>query len=309
MSSDIKGLLHVWSLQFFLSMGAVVSVAVALTVGLLLTHWLYLCARAIDSKPTPASFPRAILRLSGFQALVAGVVLVPFVTISLFYFFSGLVWKLLPTIPHASQLSAPPPIHAVPGISDSASADQWFSIMSSLIIYLVALTAVVGGTIFILLRRYAKSIEPGIVPLGFVKKVVRRYFHQSVLVGFTLTLIACPVILFFLYNVACLVMFIVPSAEQSLSKIAFANAEHIYFSSLEVIGSWLIVILFLPAWWLLARGLRLRLRYTIENPTMNLIFRRSVKFFAIGLFGFVGCTVMQLIAASLLKFTILAAFR
>jgi hypothetical protein len=309
MSSDIKGLLHVWSLQFFLSMGSVVSVAVALTVGLLLTHWLYLCARTIESKPTPASFPKALLRLSGFQALVAGVVLVPFVTISLFYFLSGLVWKLLPARLPASQLSAPPLIHAGPAFSDSASADRWFSIMSSLIIYLVALTAVIGGIIFFLLRRYAKSIGPQIEPLGFVKKLVKRYFDQSVLVGFILILIACPVILFFLYNVACLVMFIVPSAEQSLSKIAFANAEHIYVRSLEVIGSWFIVILFLPAWWLLARGLRLRSRYTIENPTMNVIFRRSVKLFAIGLFGFVGCTVTQLIAASLLKFTILVAFR
>jgi hypothetical protein len=309
MSSDIKALLQIWSLQFFLSMGAVVSLAIALTVGVLLTHWLYLCSRTIEAEPTPASFPKAILRLSGFQALVAGVALVPFITISLFYLSSSLVWKLLPAMPPASQRTAPPTIDAVPSISDSASIDRWFSSMASLIVYLVALTAIIGGAIFFLLRRYAKSIESETAPLGFIKKVVRRYFHQSILVGFLVILIACPVILFFLYNMAWLVMFIFPSAEQNLSRIAFADAEHIYVRSLEIIGSWLIVILFLPAWWLLARGFRLRLRYTLENPTMNLIFRRSVKLFAVGLFGYIGCTVMHLMAASLFKFTTVTAFR
>ena len=308
MSSDIKALLQIWSLQFFLSMGAVVSVAIALTVGVLLTHWLYLCTRTIESKPTPASFPKAILNLSSFQALVAGVAFVPFITISLFYFFSNLVWKLMPATPPASQVSAPPIIKVAPA-TDSASIDQWFSSMASLIIYLVALTAIIGGAIFFFLRRYAKRIESETSPLGFTKKVVRRYFQQSVLVGFLLTLIACPVILFFLYNLAWLLMFISPSAEQNLSRVAFANAEHIYVRSLEVIGSWLIVVLFLPAWWLLARGLRLRLRYSLENPTMNLIFRRSIKLFTVGLCGYIGCSLMHLMAASLFKFTTLTALR
>ena len=79
MNSDIKALLQIWSFQFFLSMGAVLSVAIALTIGVLLTHWIYLCARNIESKPTSSSFPKTILRLSGFQALIAGVALVPFI--------------------------------------------------------------------------------------------------------------------------------------------------------------------------------------------------------------------------------------
>ncbi len=303
MSSDMKVLLQIWSLQFSLSMGAVLSVAVVLTVDLLLTHWLYLCARTIESKSTPASFPKAILRLSGFQALVAGAVLVPFVTIGLSYLLSRLVWKLLPATPPAS------PAPTLPAISDSASVDQWFSNMASLIIYLAALTAFIGGTIFFLLRRYAKRMEAETVPLGFIKRVVRRYFHQSILVGFLLILIACPVILFFLYNAVWLVLFIVPSLEQDLSKIAFANAENIYFHSLEVMGSWLIVILFLPAFWLLVKGLRLRLRYTIENPIMNVIFRRSVRLFGLGLFGYIGCTLMYVIAGSLFKFMTQTPFR
>jgi hypothetical protein len=309
MSSDIKLLLQMWSFQFFMSMGAVVSVAIALTVGVLLTHWIYRCARNIEAKPTSPSFPKTILRLSGFQALVAGIVAVPFVTIGLFYLlFNDLVWKLLPALPSTPPVNAPR-IDTPPLNFDSASADEWFSSMASLIIYLAALTAVIGGTMFFLLRRYARRIDLENGPLGFIKRVVRSYFHESILVGFLLILIACPVILFFFYNMAWLVMYLVPSTEQVLSKIAFANAEHLYFRSLEVTGSWLIVIMFLPAVWLLFRGLRLRFRYTIENPTMNVIFKRSVKFFCLGFFGYVGCTIMYFLADSLFKVIPQTVFR
>jgi len=219
-----------------------------------------------------------------------------------------LVWKFSSTMPPTPPIDAPPIDAPCPGF-DSASADEWFSSMASLIIYLAALTVVIGGTIFFLLRRYAKRMDPEKVPIGFIKKVVRGYFHERILVGFLLILIACPVILFFFYNIAWLVMFIVPSTAHDLSKIALPNAENLYFRSLEVIGSWLIVILFVPAFWLLARGLRLRFRYTIENPTMNVIFRRSFKFFSLGLFGYVGCTIMHYLADSFFRIIIHAGFR
>jgi hypothetical protein len=147
MSPNITLVLQLWSFQFFLSMGTVISAAIALTVGVLLTHWIYLCARNIESKPTSPSFPKTLLRLSGFQALVAGVALVPFLTIGLFYLLNGLVWKLLPTLPSTPPVNAPP-IDAPPLISDSAIADQWFSSMASLIIYLAALTIIMGGPFF-----------------------------------------------------------------------------------------------------------------------------------------------------------------
>ena len=99
MSSDIFFLMQIWYFQFFISMGGVLSAAVPLTIGVLLTHWLYLCARKIESKPTPSSFPKTILRLSGFQALVAGAVLVPFCTIGLFYLLIDLMWKFAPAMP------------------------------------------------------------------------------------------------------------------------------------------------------------------------------------------------------------------
>ena len=308
MNPDIAPLLQLWSFQFFLSMGAVLSVAIALTIGVLLTHWIYLCARNIESKPTSPSFPKTILRLSVFQALVAGVVLVPFVTIGLFYLLMDLVWKLLPTLPSSPPVNAPP-LDTAPLISDPALIDEWFSSMAALIIYLTALTTFIGGAILLLLRRYAKRIDSEKGPIGFSKKVVRRYFHESILVGFLLILIACPVILFFFYNMAWLVMYMVPSTEQVLAKIAFAKAERMYFRSIEVIGSWLMVIMFLPAFWLLLRGLRLRFRYTIENPKMKVLFKRSVKFFSIGLFGYIGCAIMQLLAGSLFEVFARVVFR
>lgn len=308
MNSDINPLLSVWYLQFWISMGSVLSAAVPLAVGVLLTHWFYLCARNIESKPTPLSFPKAFLRLSGFQALVAGVALVPFSTMGLFYLFIHFVWKFVPAMPPNQPTEAPSVDVPLPDLGLS-SWDEWISSMASLVIYLAALTLIIGGTTFFRLRQYAKRIDPEKVSIRFVEKVVRRYFHESIFVGFLLILIACPVILFFLFNLAWLVIFIFPSTEQYLSKIAFANAEHLYFRSLTVIGSWLIVILFLPAWWLLARRLRLRLRYTIENPTMNLIFKRSVKLFSLGLFGYVGCAIMHFLADSFFKVAIQAAFR
>jgi hypothetical protein len=303
MSPGITPLLQLWSFQFFFSMGGVLSGALALSVGVLLTHWIYLCARNIESKPTPPSFSRTILKLSSFQALVAGVVLVPSITIGLFYVLFDFVWHLLPSMPGTAPAN-------VPSFNfDSASDNEWFSSMASLIVYLLGLATIVGGTLFFLLHRHAKKIAMENRPIGFIKKGLRRYFHDSILVGFLLTLIACPVLLVFFYNIAWLGMYIVPSTGQDLSKIAFSNAEHLYFRALQVLGSWLIVIMFLPAFWLLIRGLRLRLRYTIENPTMNLIFKRSVKFFILGLFGYVGCATMQLVAGSLFNVIAQAALR
>lgn len=94
--------------------------------------------------------------------------MVPFITISLSYFFSSLIWKLTPATPPASRVSAPP-IIKVAAAADPASIDKWFSSMASLIIYLVILTAIIGGAIFFSLRRYAKSIESETSPLVTVK--------------------------------------------------------------------------------------------------------------------------------------------
>ena len=61
-----------WYYGFFVSMGSLLAVATAFVFAVLVTHWLYLCARRIESKPTSPSFSTTMMRLSGFQALVTG---------------------------------------------------------------------------------------------------------------------------------------------------------------------------------------------------------------------------------------------
>ncbi len=305
MSSDIALLpqIRYWYLGFFVSMGSLFAVAAALAVGVLLTHWLYLCAHTIESKSTPLSYPRAIVRLSGFQALVAGAVLVPFVTIAIYYLLFSLVWKLAPVMPSF-------PSAEVPSIDFGyGSAGGWFSSMASLVMFLGALAVFISGATFFFLRHYARRIGDEMDSLGLFKRVIRRYFHESVFIGFLLTLITCPVLFNFLYNLALLVMLLAPSTVGQLPRIAFSGAENIYMRSLQIFGSCLIIILFTPAILLLLRSLRLQWRYTIENPIMKVIFIRSVKFSCLGLFAYIGCIMTYFLGNSLLRIIVQTAFR
>lgn len=286
-----------WYAGFFVSMGMVLALATALTLGILLTHWLYLCASTIESKPTPLSYPRALVRLSGFQALVIGVMLVPFVTITVYYVLFFLVFNLAPAVPPSTDMPS----------LDFGSTDE-IAAMASLVMFLGVLAILIAGTVFYLLHSYAKTIDLE-TSVGFIKRIVQRYFQKSVAIGFLLTLIACPVLFYFLYNVALLVMYLVPSTADQLYHIAFSGAENIYMRSLQIIGSWFIVVLFMPALWLFLRGIRLRWRYTMENPIMKVVFLRTVKFFFLGLFAYAGSMVMYFLSHSLFKCFVGTAFR
>ena len=279
-----------WYVGFFVSMGMVIAIAIAFTFAVLTIHWLYLCAQKIESKPTPSSLNLVFFQLSVFQAIVIGAVLVPVGITAIYYLFFLLIWKL-----------APNPVDAAPLDFGSMPDDVWFSSMSSLLIYLIALTVIIAGIIFILLRRYANRINPGGFSIGFAQRFFRRYFHESLFVGFLLVLIACPVITYFLYNIAWLVIIIVPSSSHELPRIAFPNAQSLYLRGLEFVGYWLIVVLFIPAVGLLLRGILLRWRYTIENPALKLIFIRSVKFSIIGFLGWLGCVCMYCLAYAFLE--------
>jgi hypothetical protein len=155
----------------------------------------------------------------------------------------------------------------------------------------------------------AKKVDIERGPRGWAKKFLRRYFKENLFLGLILTLIAFPVLAYFFYNIALLVVVISPSARGGLTRIVFPNAESLYIHSLQALGSWLIVVVFIPAIWLLFRGELLRWRYVIENAAMNLVFRRSVKYSILGLLGYVGCAVMHYWAASLFKFIISTGFR
>jgi hypothetical protein len=279
-----------WYVGFFISMGAILSVAIAFTFAVLLIHWLYLCARNIASEPTPLSLHRALFRLSAFQAIVLGAVLVLVGTIAIYYLFFSLIWQLAPRM-----------IDVPPLDFGSISEEKRLVGSASLLIYLVALSILIATAIFFLLRYRANRINQEKGSIGFFKKFLVRYFHESIFVGFLLILIACPILLYFLYNVALLTLIIVPATRHELPKIAFQNADHVYMRGLGFISSWLIVLLSLPAIGLLFRALLLRWRYTIENPFLHIIFLRHLKFSMIGLLGMLGCVAMYYLADSFIR--------
>ena len=279
-----------WYVGFFMSMGMVLSAALSCAVGLLVIDWIYSLAKKIESEPTPPSLWRSYLNLSRFQAIVIGLMLAPLGAISAYYFLFILVWTLTP-----NMISAPPPDSgAVPFLEDTSG-------MISLILAIGIVTFGIIAMIYFFLYAYAKRMSSEKATVGLVKGLLRRYFYDHLLVGSLLMLTAFPVMADFFYNIALLLVVISPSARHDLTRIKLPNAESLYIHSLEIIGSWLIVIIFIPALWLLFRGELLRWRYIIENPALNLIFRRSVKYSLFGLLGYVGCTTMHYWARSLFR--------
>ena len=300
MSSEIVLSPYVWNwyVGFFTSMGMVLAVAISFASGLLLIDWLYRIAKKIESQPTPQSFRGAHFNLSRFQAIVIGVLLAPIVAIISYYCLFLLVWNLRP-----NEISAPPP---EPG---ALSFLEDISGMASLVLFVGAISFGIIAFLFFLLYSYAKRTSAEKAPAGFIKRFVIRYFQENLLVGFLLILIAFPVLTYFLYNMTLLVVYLSPAARHEMTRIIFPNAEILYTHSVEMLGSWLKVIIFIPFIWLFAQGVLLLLRYIKENPGMHLIFIRSIKFYMISFLGFAGFAAMYYWAWFSIKFIIEMGFR
>jgi len=284
MSSGIELSSQVWNwyVGFFMSMGMVLAAAISFTLGLLLIDWLYLTAKKVESKTTPPSLLWAYFNLTHFQAIVIGVLLAPIVAISSYSFLFFLVWKLTPKMITAPYLE-----------SGATSFLENTSNKASLLLLVGALSLSIMTMVFFFLRSYAKRLDTERASLGLIKKILRRYFNENLLIGFLLMLIAFPVLAYFIYNIALLIVVISPSARHEMTKIVFPGAESLYLQSLGIVGSWLIVVIFIPAIWLFFRGELLRWRYIKENPTMNLIFRRAVNYHLFGLLGYLGVMIMR----------------
>jgi hypothetical protein len=279
-----------WYAVFFYTMGAVLSLAGGLVFAVLACHWLYLCAKNIESQPTPAALIPAILKLSAFQALILGAVMVPLGLIVIYYLSSALIWKLAPT-----------PVEAPPLDFGSGSFEAQIASMATLLLNLFALAGLIAGAIFGLCRYWARRLKPSEGSWGFPQRFVWAYFHESVGVGVALMLIACPVIWYFLYNMALLLMVVFPAVRHELPRIALPQAEQFYIRGVELVGGGLIVILFLPAVGLLLRGMLLRWRYTFENQFLRLILIRTLKFSVIGCCCWLGGLAMYYLADTILQ--------
>lgn len=300
MSSDIVLSPQVWNwyVEFFISMGMVIAAAISFAFGILLVDWLYLIAKSIESKPTPSSLFKAYFNLSRFGSVVIGVFLAPIGSVSLYYLLFPLIWKLAP-----NTINAPPLEFGADSFMENLSS------MASLVLWVCVSAFSITMIAFIALCAYAKGIDPERTPYGWLKRFTRRYFKENLVIGFILMLIAFPVLAYLLYNITLLAMVISPSARHELTRFAFPNAENIYIKFLQAVGSWLIIIVFIPAAWFLFRGGLLRWRYIKENTAMNVIFKRSVKYSILGLLGSAGCMIMHYWAESLFKFIITTGFK
>jgi hypothetical protein len=216
MSSEIVLSPQVWNwyVGFFMSMGMVLAVAISFAFGLLIIDWLYRIAKKIESQPTPPSFRRAYFNLSRFQALVIGALIAPIGAIFSYYFISFLVWKLTP-----NMISSPPLEPEVASFLEDSSN------IASLVFFVGALSFSIIAIIFFLLHSHAKRMDVEKAQPGFIKRLVRRYFQENLFVGFLFMLIAFPVLAYFLYNMALLVIVISPSARYELTGVVFPNAE------------------------------------------------------------------------------------
>lgn len=289
-SIELSPQLWNWYVGFFISMGAVFSLACALVFAVITCQWLYLCARNIESQPIPKALLPAVLKLTAFQALVLGAFLIPLGVIVIYYLFSALLWAL-----------APAPVEAPALDFGALSADEQIYTMISLSLNLLAWAALIAGAIFLLLRYRARRIEENEGSPGFVQRFVWTYFYESTWAGISLALIAWLMLWYFLYNAELLLLVVFPAVRQELPRIALPNAERLYIRGLTLLGSWLLFILFLPAAGLILRSLRLRWRYTLGNPFLKAIFIRSLKFSLLGFCLWLGCFAMYLLADSFFR--------
>lgn len=293
---EISSLVWNWCVQFFLTMGLVAGAALSFALGLLLTDWLYVRAKNIESLPVPPdNYWHARRNLTRFKAIALGVFLTPFVSVISYYCIFFMVWKLTP-----AMVSAQEPAPDVSALFEDNPA------MATVVIVAGTIASFAIIALFLLLRRHARLVDKDEVTVGPVSRFVRRYFQENVILGSLFLVIAFPVLLYFFYNIALLVLVVSPSVRHDLNHIILPGADALYMSSVTTLSSLLLAILLLPsAWLLIVRGGILLGRYTIENAPMNLIFGRSAKLFLVGLLGFAGYVAMGYWAQLSFKYVVM----
>ena len=287
-----------WYVMFFISMGGMLAITISLGAGLLTVDWCYLCAKRIEQKPVPVKFSGAILNLTRFRGLVIGVVLAPVCAIISYYVLFFSLMKL-----------APQPIDAPPVDFGPAGFEEQMGASASLVLYIIGITLMLMGAVFYSLCLYAQKAEPSSKPAGLLKRFLRRYYRDNLLVGGLLVLLACPAVVYLLYDLAWLVLVVAPSARRAVMQIAFPDAGKFYMASVTLLASWLIVILFVPAVVLLFRGELLSWKYVLRNPAMGRIFERRIKWAALSVLGGGGCLITHYASAWILRTAVSTCLR
>jgi hypothetical protein len=188
-----------WYVGFFMSMGMVSSVAISFAFGLLTIDWFYLIAKRISSAATPTSYVRAQFNLFRFQAIVLGTVLAPVAALALYYLLISIVSKLTPGLIEA------------PGLDyETGPLEEYASNMASLLVFVGLVSLCVTAGIYFFLSSYAKTIRGQAFPAGLGRMFIKRYFSDNLFLGRLLMLISLPVVIYFFYNIALLVLAISP---------------------------------------------------------------------------------------------------
>lgn len=293
---EISSMVWNWCVQFFLSMGVVTGAALSVALGLVLIDWLYVRAKNIEALPVPPdNYWQAKWNLTRFGAIAVGVFLAPIVSGTSYYLIFLLVWKLAP-----AMVSAQEPEPDVIALFDNISA------LASVAVLTGALAVIFIIALFLFLRRQAKLIDKNPGHVGLASRFVMRYFQENVILGTFFLVIAFPVLFYFIYNIALFLLVVSSSARHDLRHIILPNADALYMHSVTTLSSLLLIVLLLPfAWLLVVRGAVLLGRYTSENAPMNLIFRRSAKFFLLSLLGFMGYMAMGYWAQLSFKYAVM----
>ena len=284
-----------WWVEFFISMGLTTAVALSFALGLLCIDWLYLMAKRIESGPVPQhSYWRARWNLSRFTAIALGVLAAPVVAIGGYSVLSSLVWKLAPAMVDSGE-----PDSGALSILETPQAMATALMLS----FATAQTIVLG--LFFVLRHFGILADTRKPRIGLFLRFAKRYFHDTSLVGILLMVIAMPVATIFFYNLAIFLLVVSPSSRHRLDQVILPNADTLYMHGLIPLSSALPVVLLIPFLWLFfVRGGILLGRYLKENIPMNLLFRRTIKLYAVSFFGFSGYMVMGYWAQTFLKFIV-----
>lgn len=276
----LSPLLWQWLVVFAFSMGMAVSLAISLATGLLIADWLFEATGKLRSRPTPQSFGAAVANLLLMGVAVAAAAAAVIASILVFYGLSSLLWPLVTAFSPDTSMELP-----------FEWTDETTGSIITFVLLIAAVCFLIIGLVFLMLRSQARYLEAENLAEGIVARLFVRYFYNRAPTGFLLLLTAWPVLVYCAYDLFLFSM-ISPDIRAAVGRVRLPGAEDTYARLLSVLGGWMLYVLLLPAGVLWLGAVAMRARYTIENPVLNLMFRRSLKLSALGLLLVTGMSLL-----------------